>query len=656
MADQSTVETVPVYGIAGKVCRNKDIEVDEAVVRGMLGCFSPEIPKGARFHTRAYLGFGCRTFSHPAAPPPDQPVCNGDGSVVLVLHGRVFNAPDLKKQLAASGHAFVSGSEAEIVLRGYEEWGKGVAVKMRGVYVFAVCDARLGALHLVRDRIGMKPLFYAHLRPGAPDEALLFASEVKSFLADPAFVKRVDIMALNHYLAFQYVPHPRSIFEGARKLPPAHWLTYQDGNIEARRYWQLEYEPKRPIGDDEAVEESLALIDEAVRARLAAGGKIGCHLSGGVDSSTIVAIARRHVTGDLKTFSIGFREQEFNELPYARQVARQFATDHHEFIVRPNALECLGDLAWYFDEPMADSSGIATYYLCKLTREHVDVALNGDGGDESFAGYARYLGFRAFNRYRMIPRPLRAMADAPFAALARAFPGIAKAELLSYVNHATLMGDARLYTQTMVIFRGYQRRAILAPHHRGILSLPESDSEQMTVDLMNLVPGRAWIDRMTFSDISLYLPGALIPKVERMLSASCLEGHAPLLDQSIMEFAARLPAAVRFKNNTLKPVLKKAAATFFTGEFLNRPKTGFGVPIGEWVRGELRPLAEEFLLGDRARSRGFFDYDYVRRMLDQHIRGSQNHHYRIWELIMLETWCRTFLDRPNPLAGPIRLN
>ncbi len=362
----------------------------------------------------------------------------------------------------------------------------------------------------------------------------------------------------------------------------------------------------------------------------------------------------RHLTGELKTFSIGFREQKFNELPYARQVVRQFDTSDNEFVVEPGALECLGDLAWFFDEPMADSSGIPTYYLCKLTAEQVDIALNGDGGDESFAGYARYGGFRAHGLYRMIPRPLRALADGQFALLARLFPNSGKVERLSFGNHATLMSDEQLYIQWLIIFREYQKRRLLAPEHRHLLQRPGGDSENMTIDLMNLVPERAWIDRMTFSDISLYLPGALIPKVERMFSAFCLDGRAPFLDQRVMEFAAHLPANLRFKNGTLKYLLKKAVLRFFPDEFLNRPKQGFGVPIGAWVRGELRPLAEEFLLSKQAQSRGFFDPAYVRLILQQHISRGHDHSARIWTLMVLEAWCRTFLDRTDPLTGPLK--
>ena len=656
MSRPSEVQSVPIFGIAGKVYRDPEHRVEDGLPQRMLGCQAEMPPPGASFNTRGSTGFGYRTFPTPAAAPAaaEQPAQNEDGSALIVFHGSIFNARTLREELSGLGHTFRSDSHAEIAVHGFEQWGKAVALKLRGPFVFAVHDARRNALFIARDRIGLKPMFYAHVKPGWPDEALLFASEVKSFLADPAFHGSVSILALNHYLTYQYVPHPLSIFSGAAKLPPGHWLTYQDGTVTTERYWQLQYEPKREISEEEAVEESLAQVDDAVRVRLAGERSIGCHLSGGIDSSTIVALVRRHMSGELKTFSIGFREQEFDELPYARQVAQQFSTRHSEFVVEPSALECLGDLAWFFDEPMADSSGIPTYYLCKVTAEHVDIAFNGDGGDESFAGYRRYGGFKAHSRYRMIPRPLRALGDDCFAMLTRLFPESGKAERLSYGNHTTLMSNEQLYTQWLVVFREYQKHSLLAATHRPLLQRAEADSEKMTVDLMNLVPERAWIDRMTCSDISLYLPGALIPKVERMFSAFCLDGRAPFLDQQVMEFAAHLPANLRFKNGTLKYLLKKAVLQFFPEEFLNRPKQGFAVPIGAWVRGELRPLAEEFLLSQHALSRGFFDPAYLRRILDQHICRSQDHASRIWALMILEAWCRTFLDRENPLAGPLK--
>jgi asparagine synthase (glutamine-hydrolysing) len=640
-------------GIVGKINRDRQRPVDPALIERMKQCIIHRGPDEDGTHLRAPAGLGFRRLSIIDLKTGQQPMFNEDGSVAIVFNGEIYNFPELREQLISAGHVFRTRSDTETILHGYEQWGTGVAAKLRGMFAFAIFDANAASLYLARDRAGKKPLYYAHVKPGAPDEALLFASEMKSLLADPVIERRVDIAALNHYLTYQYVPHPWSIFEGIRKLPPAHWLEYRDGRVRIERYWSLQYEPKRAISEEEAVEATLEQIDEAVRIRLMSEVPLGCFLSGGIDSSAVVAMMRRHIPGDLKTFSIGFSEEGFNELPYARQVAQKFETHHEEFVVRPDALECLGRLAWHFDEPFADSSAIPTYYLSKLTRQFVTVALNGDGGDESFAGYERYRGFTAFNRYGRIPRALRALAERPLELAAGVFSGSAKAELLAYVNRASLMPEDRLYTQTMVIFRDYQKYGLLAPEHRTYLNEAEADSEAMTVALMRDGTARELIDRKMYSDIMLYLPGALLPKVDRTTMAHSVEGRSPFLDHRLMEFAASLPAGIKFKNGTLKSLLKKAMSRIFPEEFLNRPKMGFGVPIGQWFRTELRDLTREFLLGEEARRRDFFDPVYVKRIYDQHVQGSQNHHHRLWTLIMFEAWCRTFLDRSDPIAGPI---
>lgn len=642
-------------GIVGKVYRERSRPVERELIERMKRAMVHRGPDEDGTHLCAPAGLGFQRLAIIDLKSGQQPMKNEDGSVAIVFNGEIYNFKELREELLAAGHTFRTRSDTETILHGFEQWGPGVVERLRGMFAFAIHDSNTQTLFLARDRVGKKPLYYAHLRPGTADEALIFASELKSLLADPDFERRVDIEALNHYLTYQYVPQPWSIFEGARKLSPGHWLLYRNGEVQIERYWQLDYEPKRKLTEEEAIEKTLSKIDEAVRIRLMSEVPLGCFLSGGIDSSAVVAMMRRHISGDLKTFSIGFKEEGFNELPYARQVAQQFETHHEEFVVEPNALECLGELAWHFDEPFADMSAIPTYYLSKMTRRYVTVALNGDGGDESFAGYARYQGFRAFNRYRKIPRMMRQMAAAPLAAAAEVFSGSAKVELLSYVNNATLLSDEKLYTQTMVIFREYQKRKLLSENYRLVMNELAGDSEQLTASYLEDSPERALVDRMMYSDIMLYLPGALLPKVDRMTMANSLEGRSPFLDHKLMEFAARLPAELKFRNGTLKYLLKQALLRYFPKEFLHRPKMGFGVPVGQWFRGDLRPLVEEFVLGERAKARGFFDPAYVARMYRQHMAGRQNHHHRLWSLIMFEAWARTFLDRADPLEGPLKL-
>jgi asparagine synthase (glutamine-hydrolysing) len=644
-----------VWGIAGKTYRDVARPVDPAILRRMMLWPEGQTGAGEPILLRPPAGFAAQGLS-PYGKPAGAPAENEDGSMFIAFTGELCNRRDLAGQLAQLGHTLRAQNDADVALHGYEQWGPDVLLKLRGGFALAIYSMRDHSLFLATDRLCCKPLFWTRLKAGGPDETFLFASELKSFLAEPAFSREIDPMALSHYLTYQHVPQPWAIFRDAHKVAPASWLLFKDGNITTQRYWELQYEPKESLSEHDAVEQAIERIDESIRARLESDVVPGIFLSGGVDSSAMVAMMRHHVPGELRTFSIGFREEKFNELPYARQVAEQFHTHHEEFVVEPDALECLGELAWHYNEPMADMSAIPTFYVTRLARKHVTVAYLGDGGDESFLGYERYRGFRAFNRYCMIPRPLRVLADGPFALGSRLFSSSAKWELLSYVNHVTISGDAKLYAQTMVIFRDYQKRALLSPQYRAVLDQPGGDSEAHTMDLFNRHPGRELVERKAFSDINFYLPGALLPKVERAGCANSLICRAPLLDHNIMEWAARIPPELKMRDGVLKYVLKKAMTRHFTWHFLTRPKTGFGVPVGEWFRGDLREFTEGFLTGERARARGFFDMHYVRRILDQHLSRQQNHHHRIWALVMLEAWCRTFLDRPAPLAeGPIRL-
>ena len=640
-------------GIVGKVHRDPARPVDAGLVARMKRCMEHRGPDEDGTHLRAPAGLGFQRLAIIDLHTGSQPMLSDDGNLVIVFNGEIYNFQDLRDELIGLGHAFRTRSDTETILRGYQQWGARVVDRLRGMFAFAVFDHATNTLFMARDRVGKKPLYYARVGAGTPDEALLFASEMKSLLADPMVERRVDWTALNHYLTYQYVPHPWSIFEGVRKLPPAHTLTWNGGEPRVERYWRLEYEPKRAMGEDEAVERAFELADEAVRIRLMSDVPLGCFLSGGVDSSLVVALMRRHVAGDLRTFSIGFREEKFNELPFARRVAEQFSTRHEEFIVEPDALECLGALAWHYDEPFADSSAIPTFYLSRMTRRFVTVALCGDGGDESFAGYTRYRGIPQLDRYRRIPRALRAAAQPLFDAAARTAPGSPRARQLAFVNRASLMNENRLYVESMVIFRDTMKRSLIAPESRHLLNELGADSEALTEGLMADGTALALVDRMMHADIELYLPGALLPKVDRATMAHGLEGRAPLLDQRVMEFAARLPAAMKFPDGRQKHILKRVASRFFPMEFLDRPKMGFGVPVGEWFRGPLAGFTRDFLLGDTARRRGWLDMACVGALVDEHIARRADHSHRLWTLMMLEAWARTFLDRADPLEGPV---
>jgi asparagine synthase (glutamine-hydrolysing) len=601
------------------------------------------------FHIKGNAGLGHRRLSIIDLSGGQQPISNEDGTLHVICNGEIYNYRPLMDELKAKGHIFKTRSDTEVILHLYEEYKEDCLNKLWGMFAFAIWDEKNQQMFLARDRAGKKPLYYAHT-----NDMFLFASELKSLLADPGVKRIVDEKAIHDYLTYQYVPAPATIFKGIKKLPPGCYILFTQGNIKCYRYWHLNYEPKVNISFEEAKEQTLEILEDAVKIRLESEVPLGVFLSGGVDSSAVVAFMRRHITGDLKTFSIGFEEEEFNELPYARQVAELFDTKHHEFVVRPDAIATLPKLVWHFDEPYADSSALPSYYVSEMARKYVTVALNGDGGDESFCGYTRYCGFRPFQMYGRIPESIRHAILRPFSrAMFKFLPNSVFFEKLFYVNDVSLMDWKRRYAQMMMIFRDYMKPLMYGERMQGVLK--KKDSIKVMLRYMNNKKVRQSIDKMTYSDIMTYLPGDLLPKMDRATMAHALEGRSPFLDHRVMEFAASLPGDIRFKDNTLKYLLKEALSTELPHDILWRQKKGFGVPIGHWFKNELFDLARETLLSPQAVKRGLFKKAYISKILKDHQKGRQNHHHRIWALLNLEVFFRTFVDRKDISDGPITL-
>ncbi len=638
-------------GITGKVHRDPSRPVDPDLIARMQRCIVHRGPDEQGVYAEAPAGLGFQRLAIIDVSSGHQPMTNEDGSIVIVFNGEIYNFQELRAELEAYGHTFKTHSDTETIVHGYEQWGPDVCQHLRGMFAFAIFDRPRRRVMIARDRVGKKPLYYAIVNRGKPDEALLFGSELKSLMADPALSREIDPVAINHYLTYQYVPHPWSIFKEARKLPPAHWMLYENGSTTLSQYWELDYLPKQNISEEEAIEQSLAQLDEATRIRLVSEVPLGCFLSGGIDSSLVAAMMRRHITGELRTFSIGFEEEKFNELPYARQVADLLGTRHEEFVVKPDALAVINKIAWHFDEPFADSSALPTYYLSQMTRQHVTVALNGDGGDESFAGYERYRLMPGWEKYGRIPRSIRQAARMGLAA-ARGF-GLGGNQLrrAAHLNRLSLESTDRQYVHFLTYFTTYHKQQLYTADFMKQVG-GELESEELTAWIAEEFDMPHPVDRRMKMDILTYLPGALLPKVDRMTMANSLEGRSPFLDHHLMEFAATLPAEMKLKNGQLKYILKQAGLKFFTSDFLNRPKQGFGVPIGDWFRGELRDFTREMLLGSEAVSRGWFDPNYITILLDEHHDSRQGHEYRIWALLMLEVWARTFLHGTNILDSP----
>lgn len=575
-----------------------------------------------------------------------QPMPNEDGSVQIVLNGEIYNFVELRAELSERGYHFKSHTDTEVVLNGYHCWGEQVFERLRGMFAIALWDRRGEKLVLARDRVGKKPLFYAW-----HGDVLLFGSEVKAILAWPGFKREPEYEAIHHYLTLQYIPASWSAFKGVKKFPSASYMIVtREGLAHIKKYWVLPAPSQarhRPVL--ELKEELLALLDDAVRRRMVADVPLGAFLSGGVDSSAIVAMMAHHSSGRVKTFCIGFDEASYDERAYARMVAERYDTDHYEMVVRPKATAILPLLAWHYNEPFADPSAIPTYYVAQMARQHVTVALNGDGGDESFLGYSRYSQCLETEWINSLPLSLRQLASR----IAQSIPPdvdryrvfrVAR-RWMSYVSEKS----SRRYAPSMAYFYDHDKVAGYDHHMRPFLADSSLDLlEPYFRQSKSYVGGAAW------ADIHTYLPDDLLVKVDIASMAHGLEARSPLLDHKLMEWAARIPAAQKMEGGVTKSILKSALEPFLPNDILYRPKMGFGVPIDEWLKGELKAFAYDTLLSAQARQRGLITPSYVKSMLDEHCGGIRLHHTRLWALLMLELWFQMWIDPAEvPLSPPV---
>jgi asparagine synthase (glutamine-hydrolysing) len=643
-------------GITGKLHFDSARPVDETLIRRMNSVLTHRGPDDEGVWTDGPIGLGqCRLAIIDLSPTGHQPMSNeacaeqgrSNGTVWITYNGEIYNHMALRADLERRGHRYRSTSDTETILHLYEEHGRNCVKYLRGMFAFALWDTRARRLLLARDRFGKKPLLYAETAEG-----LTFASEIKALLQDPAVSRDVDDLALHHYLTYGYVPAPQTAFRAIRKLPPASTLLWEDGHISVERYWTLSYMPKLQLTEDEAAEQLLALLRQATQMRLMSEVPLGAFLSGGIDSSAVVALMAEATSEPVKTFSIGFDDQSFNELHYARQVAEHYATDHHEFTVTPDALGVLPELVWAYGEPYADSSALPTYYVARETRHTVTVALNGDGGDEAFAGYERYLATRLAARYERVPRWLREGIVAP---LARRLPeSTSRTDLFRRLKRFVLaMGDSpeRRYARWIILLDNPDKEQLYTPEFRarmaGVDSLALLEAAYAAADSPDFV------ERTQFVDVHTYLPDDLLVKVDVAAMIHSLEGRSPFLDHELAEFAARLPVDYKLCGRTSKVILKRALRGYLPESILRRGKQGFGIPVGRWFRHELRPVAYSVLLDPRTLQRGILDGNAVRALLDEHVAGQVNHGYRIWELLFLELWFRAYIDRPRAeLTGP----
>ena len=633
-------------GICGIVNVDAAEPIDLHLVASMRDTLIHRGPDDFGLYGGRGVGLGHRRLSViDLRPEGRQPMGNEDGSVQIVFNGEIYNAADHRRALIAKGHSFRSNTDTEVIVHLYEEHGVECLEKLRGMFAFAIWDEPNRFLFLARDRLGQKPLSYYF-----DGSKLVFASEIKAILAHPDIRAEVDAEAINHYISLGYVPGPLSAFKRIRKLPPAHYLTLRQGALEVRRYWQVHYFPKSQLTEYEASAQVLERLGDAVKLRMISDVPVGAFLSGGVDSSAVVALMAKHSTTPVKTFSIGFNTPQFDETRYAREIAQQFGTDHYEFIVEPNAIEILDDLVWHYDEPFADPASLPTYYLCKLTREHVTVALNGDAGDENFAGYQRYLNNSMSQQLYGTPAFLKPYMESVSAFGARFFRpdgGVERGlkRFREALANDPKLGFARRLTQCDAAARRYLYTAEFASQVSAFAA------EDLILDLYNHAETEEAIEASLSVDLQLYLPYALLAKVDIASMAHGLEARSPMLDHEFVEFAARLPRQFKVSGRTSKAILKRALKEMLPRSVLRRRKMGFGVPLDRWFRSELRELLQDTLLSRRSARRGYFKPQAVEDLIAAHITEAGNHQSQLWNLLVLELWHRKYIDAPNAPAN-----
>jgi asparagine synthase (glutamine-hydrolysing) len=617
-------------GIAGLI-RWHDQPVFEHEIRSMCRMMVHRGPDEEGIYVKDGVALGMRRLSIIDLEGGQQPVFNEDRTVCVVFNGEIYNYQELHGQLVRSGHRFRTESDTETIVHLYEQYGAHCVDHLRGMFAFAIWDMRQKRIMLARDRLGIKPLFYAET-----DNGIAFASELKPLLALPDVDRTVNWQALSHLFTFLATPVSQSIINGVKKLESGCLAVAERGSSpRIERYWEVEFESDEISSEEELTEQLREVLADAVAAHEISDVPVGAFLSGGIDSSAVVAtMAAAHPDRRIKTFSIGFAEDGYDELTHARKVAAAFGTDHHELVVRPDVVSIVEDLAWYLDEPFGDTSAIPTYMVSKLASEHVKVVLTGDGGDELFAGYDKYVVERREREYDRVPAAIRGMAGAIGDAMPEGMKG------RRFLRHLALDGPRR-YLDASTLFRIDEMEQLFQSSAFERISQFDPLGDRLSY----LKDDRDWMAAAQYCDLKTYLPLDILTKVDRMTMAHSIEARPPLLDHRLVEFAAKIPARLRLRENTTKYLLKQAMRGVLPDDIIDRKKQGFAVPIARWFRGELFGFARDILLSDTCRQRGFFDVGYVERLLRLNQRG-RDLDLHLWTILSFELWCRRFLDMP----------
>jgi len=619
-------------GIAG-IVHSEPGGVEAATVHRMCQSIVHRGPDDEGLFVKDGAGLGVRRLSVIDLAGGHQPVFNEDKTICVVYNGEIYNFLELRAELESRGHRFCTHGDTEVIVHLYEEMGRDCVQKLRGMFAFAIYDTRHRGLLLARDRLGIKPLHYA-----MADGRLLFGSEIKSILAVAPELAAIDQRALWRYMYFGYIPDPATAFQPIYKLPPGHVLEFERGNISIHKYWDLpDYSTHRSLTEEECIEELERRLAEAVRIQLIADVPLGALLSGGTDSSTVVALMARASSRPVKTFSIGFQHADFNEAPYARLVAERFGTEHHELILEPNVVETVEALTGSLEEPFGDSSMLPTYYISRLARQHVTVALSGDGGDEAFAGYERYQVHLQRRHFNWMPESAGGFYRKQ---LHPRFPSSTPGRNLAY---SISLPWAERYLEGISLQPFDREMRLLSDDFRAT-ALGDADPMSVLRRYLDEAPARDRLSRVLYLDTKTYLPGDILTKVDRMSMLNSLEVRVPILDHLFLEWVTGLPPQWKMRGKRQKYIFSKLAKRVgVPKEVLDRRKQGFTLPLGHWMRNELNELITSVLLDSSTAQRGYFNPQGVRRMLDEHSRGRRDHSARIWRFLMFELWHRNFL-------------
>ncbi|MBN1155401.1 asparagine synthase (glutamine-hydrolyzing) [candidate division KSB1 bacterium] len=630
-------------GICGKINLDEGKPVDSELISKMCDAIRHRGPDDDGYFVQQNVGLGMRRLSIIDLNTGKQPIFNEDGTIVIVFNGEIYNFQELRKELIAKGHRFRTNSDTESIVHLYEEKGEECIHDLRGMFGFAIYDMRLKKLVLARDRFGIKPMYYSF-----NGKSFTFGSELKSLLQDDTLDREFDFTALNCYFSFMNTIAPDSIFKQVKKLQPGHYLVFKDGNYDIYPYWQFYLRASDVKRSESDIEHELVeRLREAVKIRLISDVPLGAFLSGGIDSSSIVALMSEVSDRPVKTFSIGFKDKDYNELEFARIVAQRYATDHHEYVVEPDATRLIDDLVWYLDEPFADPSAIPTYFVSKIARENVTVVLTGDGGDEMFGGYPHYHAEALLANLGKIPPFMRNNVLKP---LAQHFPTLPIAKM-NYQKQRFLRNLERIGVSPQSRF--FSRHQVFTPDEKNRLYADSFldrlngsfDIESGVMHHFNMDSSLSSLDQLLYLDTHIYLPNDMLMKVDRMSMANSLEARVPFLDHVFAEFVSTIPAHLKVRGRETKYILKKAMSRYLSDDILYRKKKGFDMPLDVWFRNGLDEMAAEILLDQQCIRRNLLKKQAIEQIIATHKSKEKDLSFQIWTLIVFEKWCQAFIDR-----------